>query len=353
MNLFHNLKISEKKSLTNNATLLTFDVPLDLKDNFNFISGQYLTLNANIDGSNLRRSYSICSSPHENQLAIVVKAINKGIFSNFVKNNIKVGDCLEVGVPEGRFNYKINSEETKKVFLIAAGSGITPIISIIKNILFNEPNSEVTLLYANKTKEDIIFFENLEDLSLQFPDRLQNIYVFSRAEYENYHFGRINRHFLENKINNKLDFKSFSEFYNCGPESLTNEVKNYLESLGISKEKIKSELFYALEMASEQDQLKSGIFENTTVEVIINEESFFVKVQNKKNLLDELLDEGLDVPYSCKKGNCSSCVAKVISGSIEMNKTTVLLDEELRNGFILSCQSFSTSSNLVISYDEY
>lgn len=354
-NVFHRLKVIDKSFLTDDAVLLTFDVAEDLKNSFAFLSGQYVTLKSEINNEEFRRSYSICTSPEENRLSVVVKVIDRGVFSNFVKEQLEVGQYIEVSSPEGKFIYNISENSAKNVFLIAAGSGITPIISIAKNILHNEPLSTVTLLFANKQIEDIIFYDELKSLESKFNERLKIIYIFSRKDYDNYHFGRIDHDFLSNIIHQGLDFTNFSEFYTCGPEEMLKNIHEYLCSLGISKDIIKSELFYSLENeigieATAFEDIKSG---KTKVEVIFDQESHYVMVDHTKNLLESLLDEGLNVPYSCKKGNCSSCVGKVISGTVNMKETDVLMDYEIKNGFILSCQSFPISEELTISYDEY
>lgn len=354
-NVFHKLKIIDKSFLTDDAVLLTFDVAENLKDSFAFLSGQYVTLKSEINNEEIRRSYSISTSPEENRLSVVVKAIEGGLFSNFVKDKLEIGNYLEVSPPEGRFVYNISENSAKNVFLIAAGSGITPIISIAKNILRNEPLSTVTLLFANKQIEDVIFYDELKSLESQFNERLKIIYIFSRKDYDEHYFGRIDHGFLNNIIHQELSFTSFSEFYTCGPEEMVKNIHDYLYSLGISKDVIKSELFYSMEneIGIEEivsEDIKSG---QTKVEVIIDQESHYVTIDHTKNLLESLLDEGLDVPYSCKKGNCSSCVGKVISGTVNMKETDVLMDYEIEDGFILSCQSVPTSEELTISYDEY
>jgi ring-1,2-phenylacetyl-CoA epoxidase subunit PaaE len=354
-NVFHKLKVIDKSFLTEDAVLLTFDVAEDLKDSFSFLSGQYITLKSEINNEEIRRSYSICTSPEENRLSVVVKAIEGGVFSNFIKDKIEIGHRLEVSSPEGRFIYNTSENLAKNVFLIAAGSGITPIISIIKNILHNEALSTITLLFANKQIEDVIFYDELKSLESQFNERLKIIYIFSRRDYDEHHFGRVDHGFLNNIIHQELNFENFSEFYTCGPEEMVKNVHNYLHSLGISKDVIKSELFYSLENEAGieeiiSEDIKSG---QTKVEVIIDQESHYVTIDHTKNLLESLLDEGLDVPYSCKKGNCSSCVGKVISGSVNMKPTDILMDDEIEDGFILSCQSVPVSQELIISYDEY
>lgn len=351
-NVFHKLKVIEKSFLTNDAVLLTFQVTDDLKDSFIFSSGQYITLKSEINNVEFRRSYSICTSPEENRLSVVVKAIKDGTFSNFIKNNIEADHYLEVSLPEGRFVYNASEDSGKNIFLVAAGSGITPIISIAKNILFNGPSNTVTLLFANRDIDNTIFFNELESLRFQFEERLKIIYIFSQKNYENYHFGRIDHEFLENVIRKEFNFQNISEFYSCGPEELVKNLHNYLESIGIPKEKMKSELFYSLENE------KEAIFENTSegeikVEVIIDQESYHVMIDSSKSILESLLDQGLDIPYSCKKGNCSSCVGKVISGSVHMKATDILMDYEIEDGYILSCKSVPVSQELIISYDEY
>ena len=354
-NVFHKLKVVDKSFLTDNAVLLTFAVGEDLKDSFAFLSGQYITLKSEINNEEVRRSYSICTSPEENSLSVVVKAIDAGLFSNFIKYKVEVGDYLEVSSPEGRFVYNISKNSVKNIFLIAAGSGITPIISIVKNILRNESSSTVTLLFANKQIEDVIFYHELKSLESQFNKRLKVIYIFSRKDYDDHHFGRIDHGFLNNIIHQELNFTNFSEFYTCGPEEMVKNIHKYLLSIGISRDIIKSELFYSLDnkICIEKIIAEDIKSKQTKVEVIIDQESHHLTINQTKNLLESLLDEGLDVPYSCKKGNCSSCVGKVISGTVNMKETDILMDYEIEEGFILCCQSVPTSEELIISYDEY
>ncbi|WP_159479135.1 ferredoxin--NADP reductase [Chryseobacterium sp. 18068] len=354
-NVFHQLKIIEKSFLTDDAVLLTFDVPTDLGTYFNFLPGQYIILRSEINNEEIRRSYSICTSPEENKLSVVVKAIEGGLFSNFIKDEIEIGHYLDVSSPEGNFFYSTSEKITKNIFLIAAGSGITPIISMAKGILHNEPLTTITLLFANRSIEDTIFYEHLASLQTESKDRLKIIYIFSRKTYGNHYFGKVDDVFFNDIIHQEIDLKQIYSFYICGPEEMVKNIQNYLYTIEIAKDKIKTELFYSLEneVGIEQivsEEIKSGRIE---VEVIVNQESYFATIDHTKNLLESLLDEGLDIPYSCKKGNCSSCVGKVMSGTISMKETDVLMDYEIEEGFILSCQSVPTSEKLIISYDEY
>jgi ring-1,2-phenylacetyl-CoA epoxidase subunit PaaE len=352
---FHKLKIIDKSFLTSEAILLTFDVPENLLTTFIFLSGQYITLKTEINNEEVRRSYSICTIPNDHKISIVVKAIEGGAFSNFIKDKSEVGNHLEVSLPEGRFVYNIKENISKNIFLIAAGSGITPIISIIKNILQNEQLSTITLIFANKQIEDVIFYDELISLESIFYERLKVIYVFSRKDYNKHHFGRIDNDFINYLTHNGLNFKDFSEFYLCGPQEMVENIYAHLYALGISKDIIKSELFNFTERKTDNEEVVSEDIkiEQTRVEVVINQESHFVTINKTKNLLESLLEKELDVPYSCKKGNCSSCVGKVISGTVNMTTTHVLMDIEVKNGFILSCLSIPTSEELIISYDEY
>lgn len=352
-NSFYKLRISDKIFLTSDAILLKFDLPLNLQLEFTFLPGQYITLRSVIDGVDYRRSYSICTIPNENYFSIVVKVVKEGVFSNFVKNIIRIGDFLEVSLPNGRFYYQNLDDDKRKIFLIAAGSGITPIFSIIKNVLFNEKLSSITLLYANKTIEDTIFFNEIEDLSNQFKDRFEVIQIFSRINYHNKHFGKIDDVFLNENINQRYGLGNFSEFYNCGPENLIKNVQDYLLSIGILQKNIKTELFYSLKNELAQANFDDENYTLKNVEVILNQQRYFTTVKGNKNLLESLLNEGIDIPYSCKQGNCSSCVGKVISGTVNMKNTSILMSDEIQQGYILACQSELTSDTLVISFDEY
>jgi ring-1,2-phenylacetyl-CoA epoxidase subunit PaaE len=277
------------------------------------------------------------------------------LFSSFIKDEIEVGNDLEVCFPEGRFVYDTKENISKNIFLIAAGSDITPIISIIKNTLHNEQLSTITLIFANKTIEDVIFYDELKSLESESYERLKVIYVFSRKVYSIYHFWRIDNDIINYLTHNGLDFKNFSEFYLCGPQEMVENIYAHLYSLGVSKDIIKSELFNFTEIKTDTEEVVSEDIkiEQTRVEVVINQESHFVTISKTKNLLDSLLEKELDVLYSCKIGNCSSCVGKVISGTVNMTTTHVLMDVEVKNGSILSCMSIPTSEELIISYDEY
>jgi ring-1,2-phenylacetyl-CoA epoxidase subunit PaaE len=345
----------DKTFLTSEAILLTFDIPENLLFEYDFLPGQYIILKTEINNEEVRRSYSICTIPNEHKLSVVVKAIEGGLFSTYIREGIEIGDYLEVGLPEGRFVYITRENISRNIFFIAAGSGITPIISIIKHILHNEQLSTITLIFANKKIEDVIFYNELKSLESEFFERLKVIYIFSRKVYSKYHFGRIDINFLNLLTHSGLKLKNFTEFYLCGPGEMVESLGAHLYSLGISRDIIRSELFNIAEMKIDTEEFFSEDIniEESRVEVVINQKSHFVTINKARNLLDSLLERELDVPYSCKKGICSSCVGKVILGTVNMTPTHLLMDIEVKNGFILSCMSIPTSEELIISYDEY
>jgi ring-1,2-phenylacetyl-CoA epoxidase subunit PaaE len=350
-NNFNTLTVSSKIFLTEDAVLLSFNVPEEIKEKYAFENGQYLTLEAIIENQKLRRSYSICSSPEENQISIVVKAIKDGVFSNYIKNSVVAGDEISVASPEGHFRYHKNKNSSiSKVLCIAAGSGITPIISIIKGILFNDKNTEVTLLFGNKSRESTIFYDELQKLSQKYKDRFNLRFIFSQNIHENHDFGRIDEIFIANFLSQETG-QVFDHYFLCGPEDLVDGLKIFFTKNGEIADKIKYELFFS--QASEEEVITEDENKSVELEVISDGESISFEISNRVTLLESLLEQGYNANYSCQKGNCSSCVAKVLSGSVKMKQNNALMDFEVEDGYILCCQSIPKSSKLILSFDEY
>lgn len=346
-NNFSKLTVSSKVFLTDDAVLLSFNIPQEIKENYAFENGQYLTLEAIIENQKLRRSYSICSSPEENQISIVVKAIQNGVFSNYIKNIIVEGDEILVASPEGQFSYHKTAAKSK-VLCIAAGSGITPIISIIKGILFNDNDADVTLLFGNKSRKSTIFYDELQMLSQKYKDRFNLRFIFSQSTHENHYFGRIDEIFIADFILQEIG-NPFDQYFLCGPEELVNSLKLFFAKKGEATDKIKYELFFSQEKGDEITVEN----ENVMLEVISDGELSSFNISNSVTILDSLLEQGYDANYSCQKGNCSSCVAKVLLGAVKMKQNNALMDFEVEDGYILCCQSLPISSKLTLSFDEY
>lgn len=348
MNDFHSLKISDKKVETPHSVSISFEIPESLKDLFRFIPGQYLTISHTIDGLELRRSYSLCSSSSANEWRIGVKKVEGGTFSNFANEILTVGDYLKIMKPQGHFLLAPDKTQANHYMAIAAGSGITPIMSMIKSVLDEEPSSTFALLYGNQTSEEAMFFNELEALKDKFPERLTIDYFFSRERVEGSHFGRIEKSMVNYVLKNQYPNRQFHSFYLCGPEEMISEVSATLKEKGIGEDRIHFELF----SSSIEGELQEAHEGQTELTVTVDDMTETFVMDREKSVLDSVLDHDLDAPYSCQGGICSTCIARVKEGKVEMRKNQVLTDSELAEGLILTCQSHPTTAKLVIDYDD-
>ncbi|MDD3722492.1 MAG: ferredoxin--NADP reductase [Lutibacter sp.] len=349
MSKFHTLTIKELKKETSDAVSILFDIPADLKSAFKFIAGQYINIKKNIAGEELRRAYSICSAPNSGELRIVVKAVDNGAFSVFATTILKEGDVLEVSNPLGKFVLETASSQAKNYLGIATGSGITPIISIIKAVLAEEPNSTFTLIYGNKTEADTIFKNEITLLQKTYPAQLKVQYVISREKNETALFGRIDKGNLNFILKNKFKNTTFDAAFLCGPEMMITTLKETLAENGLDENNIHFELF-TTPIASEDE--KHFAFEGTCeITVLLDDEETRFEMESKTTILTAALKEGLDAPYSCQGGICSSCLAKVTEGKALMDKNSVLSEAEIKDGFILTCQAHPTTQKITIDYD--
>ncbi len=339
------LTISKVERDTPNAVLISFTVPEEMKERFEFEAGQYLTLETNIGESKVRRSYSICNEPSDG-LRVGIKEVPKGLFSSHANRVVKAGETIMVAPPEGRFTF-VKLGKAQRLVAFAAGSGITPIISIIKTALNENEDTSVYLVYGNKTLEDTLFYEELKALEKQFFSRLKIKWVFSRANIDESIFGRIEKATVHNTLN-ELEGES-DKFYLCGPEKMIHTVSKTLKEKGISSSKILFELFNA---SSESSFEVSASVAPETLEIIYDDINYKLYSQEGKSVLDTALDNKIDVPYSCQGGVCSSCIARVKSGKAEMQANQILTDDEVKEGLILTCQAHPTSSKLLVDYDD-
>ncbi|MEZ4857311.1 MAG: 2Fe-2S iron-sulfur cluster-binding protein [Flavobacteriaceae bacterium] len=348
MNAFYSLPISKVTKETPNAVVIHFQIPDNLKEIFAFEAGQYLTLKFISNEKALRRSYSLSSPAHSNTWQIGVKKVEKGAFSVFANEVLTAGDVLEVMAPQGHFLLKTNAENKNNYLAFAAGSGITPVISMIKTVLREEPLSSFVLAYGNQSVAETMFYNELESLKQQFPERLKIDYFFSRESVENCFFGRIERSMVNFLLKNKYPDIAFHSYYLCGPEEMIYEVKDTLIKQGASEETIHFELF----TTKETGELSEAHDGNTTITVTVDDETkTFIMPQNK-SVLEAALSENLDAPYSCQGGICSTCIARVKEGKVEMRKNQILTDSELAEGLVLTCQSHPTTPKLVVDYDD-
>ncbi len=349
MSSFYKLQIKEVKKETPNAISVAFSVPNELQSAYQFVAGQYVNLKLTLDGKEIRRAYSICSSPNSGELRISIKSVVNGHFSKFANENLKAGDLLEVGVPEGKFTFEPNADRQKNYAGFAAGSGITPVMSILQSVLENEPNSTFVLVYGNKTPNETIFHNQLHELQLKYVGRFFVHYVYSQTKVEGELFGRIDKANVNFVLNNKHKEKEFDKFYLCGPEEMINLVSNVLKEHNVAEKNIKFELFST--SSSEENTAASSGNGHTKITVLVDDEETTFEMSQKQTLLEAALKQGIDAPYSCQGGICSSCLARISKGTAEMKKNSILTDKEVADGLILTCQAHPTSNEIFVDFD--
>ncbi len=352
---FHPLIIQNIQRETPESVSITFDVPENLQKEFAFKQGQNITIKKIIDGKELRRSYSICSSPWDNKLRVGIKKAFDGLFSTYANTQLKVGDILHVMSPSGKFYTELNSTNKKKYVAFTAGSGITPILSIIKTTLVTEPQSTFTLVFANKNHLSIMFKDDLEALKDKYIHRFSLCYILTRERMEtDINYGRIDEQKCT-QLASLIPFTSVDEFFICGPLEMTFCIKGFLEKQGVKKNKIHFELFTTPVKQNTAIYHPEIIKENndsSNITVKLDGRSFNFNLDyNSNNILDAALAEGADLPFACKGGVCTTCKAKLIEGNIEMEVNYGLEPEEVDAGFILTCQSHPRSKKVVVDYD--
>ena len=352
---FHLLKIKEVRKETPDCVSVLFDIPDDYRDDFIFEQGQNITIKKEIDGEEIRRSYSICSAPFENELRVAIKKVDAGKFSSFANLVLKAGDVLEVLPPTGKFNTKLKPENNKQYLAFAAGSGITPVISIIKTTLQTEPGSSFTLVFGNRGRQSIIFFEELEGLKNKYLSRFNFINILSREKTDApINFGRINDDKLT-ELKRLIDYKTIDEFFICGPEEMIFCVKGFLENLDIDKKKIHFELFTTpgqKKLTDDRKQMTESTGPKSRITVKLDGRSFDFELGfDNDSILDAALKQGADLPFACKGGVCCTCKARLLEGQVEMDVNWGLEQEEVEQGFILTCQSHPTTEKVVVDFD--
>lgn len=349
MHLFKKLIIKEVKRETVDAVSILFNVPAEFKSQYTFIAGQYLNLRLTLDGQEIRRAYSICADPESGELRISVKAVKNGAFSQFANSKLKASDVLEVAEPEGKFTFEPQTDRLRNYMAFAAGSGITPVMSILKSVLKSEPKSSFVLVYGNKSPEATIFHQELHDLQLKYTGRLFVHYVFSQAKADGALFGRIDKSVVNFALNNKHAALEFDKFYLCGPEEMINTATKVLKENNIKDSAIKFELFSSSSVENKQASSHEG---HTKITITVDDDETTFEMSQKQTILDAALKQGIDAPYSCQGGICSSCLARVKSGTAEMKKNSILSDSEIEEGLILTCQACPTSAEIVVDFDD-
>ena len=348
---FHKLTIQNINKETEAAVTISFEVPSNLKDTFSFKAGQYITLKTEINGNEVRRDYSLCSSPKSGILQVAVKAVEDGLFSKYANTTLKVGDTIEVAEPNGRFVFTPDASKTRTVAAFAAGSGITPIMSIAKTILEEEPNSHFILIYGNKTPKDTIFFKEILALHHEYTDRFSLQMVFSQSQEDDAMFGRIEKSTVNFLLKNTYKHKKIETFYLCGPEGMITTTTDVLKDFGVAEADIHFELFSA-PVSTEANTTAAVSDGSTAIKIIVDDEETEFVMSQKQTILEAAIAKHIDAPYSCQGGICSSCIARITEGSATMRQNNILTESELAEGLVLTCQAHPTTPKIVVDYDD-
>ena len=348
---FLSLTLKEVRPEAIDAVVLTFNQPDS--DAFRYLPGQYLTLRATIDGAEVRRSYSLCSSPLSGELSVAIKQVEGGIFSTWANRHLKAGYRLDVMNPMGNFVLETDPSKRRRYVSFAAGSGITPVLSIIKTALQRESESEFLLFYGNRKTANILFKSDLEDLKDRFMGRFEVHHVLSREDQGSASlFGRLDADRIRYFMKHIPTVASADSYFLCGPEPMIHAASDVLKAAGVHQDRIHFELFTSAVPAAETpksaDKKASG---DTSVTVILDGEETHFTQSAKEFVLDAALDAGVDVPYACKGAVCCTCRAKVVEGKVEMAMNYSLTDDEVAEGYVLTCQAMPRSERLVVSYD--
>ncbi|MDE2427294.1 MAG: phenylacetate-CoA oxygenase/reductase subunit PaaK [Burkholderiales bacterium] len=355
MSKFHSLTVRQVSKETRDAVLVSFAVPAELQDAYHYTQGQHLTLRTQINGEDVRRSYSICSGVQEGELRVAIKRVPGGAFSSWANDTLQAGATLDVMPPMGHFNVPLSADNQKHYLAFAAGSGITPILSIIKTTLLAEPQSQFTLVYGNRASSTVIFKEQLAELKDRFLGRLNLVYVMSREQQDIGLFnGRITAEKCEQLLAHWIRLDDIDTAFICGPEEMMHAVSATLQAHGMPKENIKVELFAASIPKHQHVAGDRPLFGRSACEVTLimdgNHVNFSMD-KDKESILDAALKLGLDMRYSCKGGVCSTCRSKVTEGKVDMDINYALEDYEVARGFVLTCQSFPVTDRVVLDFD--
>ncbi|HWP20089.1 MAG TPA: 1,2-phenylacetyl-CoA epoxidase subunit PaaE [Burkholderiaceae bacterium] len=357
--LFHTLRVRNVEPDTSEAVIVTFDVPPELREVFGFTQGQYLTLRKEIDGQDLRRSYSICAGVDDGELRVGVRKVQGGVFSNWINERLKPGDTIQVMAPQGRFFVPIEPEARRHHVGIAGGSGITPILSIMKTVLRREPLSRFTLIYGNRKLQSTMFKEELEDLKNRYMSRLVLHHVFSDEPTDApLNMGLMNRAKIGEFLASVVPASGIDHVYVCGPYQMNDEAEAALLAAGVPEERIHIERFGVPPQAVQpvdavMHEALPGDAERAKVVIIrdgLRREVEFRREQ--PSILDCASAAGLEVPFSCTSGVCGTCRAKLVEGKVRMERNFALDKQEVAAGFVLTCQAHPLTERVVLSFDE-
>lgn len=357
--LFHDLRVRAVQPDTPEAVIVSFDVPEALRPVFGFTQGQYLTLRKEIDGQDLRRSYSICAGVDDGELRVGVRKVAGGVFSNWINERLKPGDTLSVMAPQGRFFVPLDPQAQRHHLGIAGGSGITPILSIMKTVLAREPRSRFTLVYGNRRLRSTMFKEELEDLKDRYMARLVIHHVFSDEHTDSdINMGVMNRQKIAEFLAALVPAQGIDHAFVCGPFQMNDEAEAALLAAGVPEDRIHIERFGiaqqgAAHVGAVVHQAQPGDAEKARVTIIrdgLQREIRFSREQ--ASILDAAADAGLEVPFSCTSGVCGTCRAKLVEGQVRMERNFALDKKEVAAGFVLTCQAHPTTERVVLSFDE-
>ena len=354
---FHTLTVTDLRHETADSVSIAFQVPDDLREQFRFLAGQNITVRHTLNGEDIRRSYSICSAPADGELRIAVRQVPGGRFSGFATQHLRIGDKLEVMPPTGNFCVRPEARSTRNYVAFAAGSGITPVLSIIRTLLSGEPGCRVTLVYGNRTRASIMFREAIEALKDRYLTRFHLIHVLSREETDTtIHAGRIDGAKCAALCPNLISLKDTDAFFLCGPAGMTDAVRTFLLDHGVVADRIHAELFTtpgqaSAEVAHDIDhKAQAAILSRVTIKLDGVSTSFDMR-DAQDTILDAALKQGIDLPYSCRGGMCCTCKAKLEEGHVEMDRNFALEPEEVGAGYILTCQSHPTTPVVTVNFD--
>lgn len=349
---FHTLKINEIRQETSDAVSVAFEIPDNIKHLFEYQAGQYLTLKTSINGEEVRRSYSLCSAPHENSWRVAIKKIDNGKFSTYANEHLSQGEVLDVMTPMGNFVLPQQLDDKHFVFF-AAGSGVTPVFSMLKTVLNNSESAIVTFVYGNKGFNSIIFREELEALKNQYMNRFRVIHILSRESLGNeLQKGRIDQEKTKRLIQTLVPIDDVDGVFICGPETMILGVKEAFLTSGFPSEKIHFELFGTAGTPASKTVSTDEVITSLVTVILDGEVLDIPLASNDINILDAALDAGADLPFACKGGVCCTCKAKIMEGTARMDVNYALEPDEVAAGYILTCQSHPTSERLVVSFDE-
>lgn len=354
MRQFYPLTVKDIRRETAECVSVAFEVPETEAEAFQYLQGQYITLRTTINDEEVRRSYSICSSPLDDELRVAIKQVPEGRFSTFANQQLQVGETLEAMPPDGRFYTQLDAQNQKHYLAFAAGSGITPVFSIMKTVLLTEPNSRFTLFYGNQRTDSIIFKEAIEGLKNQFLNRLSVYYLLSREHTGSDLFsGRIDRDRCRTFFDKLIRLEDIDECFLCGPEEMILSVREELMEHGIQREQIHLELF-GTTTAKTRKKVDTTADSDFKTDVSIQLDGNIVQFQitnPNESVLDAALRNGADLPFACKGGVCCTCRAKLEEGEAEMAVNYALEPDEVEAGFVLTCQSYPKSERIVVNFD--